>query len=120
MEVKIVSNSMISQLDSSKKIDKLYQMVKSGNLVILEGRLTNNEELMLTSKSLKHINDKFSGIDIAFLNVKKDANLLDKIKFKLATYLLKYEIGITVIGPSKKVKELKMNPEQIDILLSKN
>ena len=118
MEVKIVSNILISQLDSSKKIDKLYKMVKDGSLVILEGRLSTEEELMLTSKSLKHVSDKFSGIDIAYLNVKRDASAIDKIKFKIASILLKYEIGITVIGPSKKVKELKMNPDQIDILLS--
>ena len=120
MEVKIVSNSMISQLETSKKIDKIYSMVKSGNLVVLEGRLTTEEEMMLTSKSLKHVSDKFSGIDIAFLNAKNEGNRFERLKFKLAMYLLRYEIGITVIGPSKKVKELKMNPDQIDILLSKN
>lgn len=119
MEVKIVSNTMISEMDSNKKVDKLYRMVKDGSLIVLEGRLTNNEEMMLTSKSLKHISDKFSGIDIAFLNVKRDANLIEKMRFKLAAFLLRYEIGITVIGPSKQVKELKMNPEQIEILLSK-
>ena len=118
MEVKIVSNAMIGELDSSKKVDKIYKMVKDGNLVVLEGRLTNSEELMLTSKSLKHISDKFSGIDIAFLNVRRNANMFEKIRFKLATFLLKYEIGITVIGPSKRVKDLKMNPDQIDILLN--
>lgn len=119
MEVKIVSNSMIAHLESSKKVDKIYRMVKEGNLVILEGRLSNEEELNLTSKSLKHVNDTFSGIDIAFLNVKKDNSFFEKIRYRLAILLLKYEVGITVVGPSKKVKELKMNPEQIDILLSK-
>lgn len=118
MDVKILSNATISSLDSTKKVDKIYKMVKDGSLVVLEGRLTNQEELMLTSKSLKHVNDSFSGIDIAFLNVRNDSSFFEKLRFKLATFLLKYEVGITVIGPSKKVKELKMNPEQIEILLS--
>ncbi|MFT4244090.1 MAG: DUF2073 domain-containing protein [Candidatus Woesearchaeota archaeon] len=117
MDVKIISNSIISSLDSTKKIDKIYKMVKDGSLVILEGRLTNEEELALTSKSLKHVSETFSGIDIAFLNVKQNSSFFDKLRFKVATFLLKYEVGITVIGPSKKVKELKMNPEQIEILL---
>ena len=118
MDVKILSNATISSLDSTKKVDKIYKMVKDGSLVVLEGRLTNQEELMLTSKSLKHVTDTFSGIDIAFLNVRNDSSFFEKLRFKLATILLKYEVGITVIGPSKKVKELKMNPEQIEILLS--
>ncbi|MFP4401619.1 MAG: DUF2073 domain-containing protein [Candidatus Nanoarchaeia archaeon] len=119
MEVKIISNSVLKGLESSKKVDKIYRLVKDGSLVVIEGRLNNDEELALTSKSLKHVNESFSGIDIAFLNKSKENNLFEKLRYKLAAYLLRYEIGITVVGPSKKVKELKMNPEQIDILLSK-
>lgn len=117
MEVQVLSYLMMKSLNSEKKIEKILTLVKKGDIVMLEGRLHPDEELSLTSSALKNVSGKFSGIEIAYLSSVESKSFIDKLKHNIAKFLLKDRLGITVVGPSKIVKEIKMDPDKLEILL---
>lgn len=117
MGVQVLSYDLMKNLSTTKRVSKILDIVKKGDLVMLEGRLPGDEELALTSGALKSVSGKFSGIEIAFLASSDSTSILEKVKQTLAKLLVKDRFGITVIGPSKIVKEIKMDPNKLEILL---
>ena len=118
MGVQILAYELIKGLDSTKKAAKIIELVKKGDVVVLEGRLNAEEEMLLTSKALKNVSGKFSGIEIAFLGESSSKNVLEKVKNKVVQVLTKNRFGLTVIGPSKVVKEIKMDPDKLEVLFN--
>lgn len=119
MEIRVISYIMLNNWKEKEKLTKLLEYTKNGDLIFLEGKLTPTEETELIEKTMKSINKDFSGIEIAYLDYKTEKNFIEKIKSKIIKILLKDRAGITIIGPSKIVKEMKKDPLKIDILLNK-
>lgn len=117
MEVKIISSFALNSLDSDKKTKKILDIVKKGDIVVLEGRLSSDEELSITTKALQSVSGKFTGVEIAFLGDQNAESFIDKVKQRLVKVLSGRSIGITVVGPSKIIKEIKMDPNNLEILL---
>ena len=118
MGVQILSHNLFNKLNKNEKLKEILKIVKSGDLVLIEGSLTPEFELELTNKTLEKINEKFSGIEFANLNNKdeKTKNIFKIVKNKLINILLKDRIGLTIIGPSKIIKSIKSNPEKLEVL----
>lgn len=119
MGVQVLAYELIKNLDSEKKVKKIIEIVKKGDIVMLEGKLSAEEDLNLTSKALESVSGKFSGIEVAYLSSRDADSLMDKVKNSLLKIIASDRIGITVIGPSKIVKEIKMNPSKLEILFRK-
>ncbi len=119
MEVKIFSYEVLTRLSQFERINRILKIVRKGNLVLIEGRLKKEEEVLLISKTMENISKSFTGVEIAYLDSKTKGGLVEKIKNKLIKLLAKDRLGITVIGPSKVVKEIKMDPMKIEIFLKK-
>jgi len=115
--VQVLSYELTRALSSESKLKKILEIVKTGDIVMLEGKLTSEEETTLISRALKNVSGKFSGIEIAFLGTHTSKTIIDKIKEKLLNFIAQGRFGITVIGPSKKIKEIKMDPQKLEILL---
>lgn len=114
--VQVLSYELIKNWDSSDKLKKILDIVKKGDVVMLEGRLTAEEETELVYQALANVSGKFTGIEVAFLNSNKSRNILEKVRDSIVKILVKDRIGITVIGPSKIIKEIKMDPNKLEIL----
>ena len=114
---KIFTIDYINSFSQKKRIDFLFNLIKDGNVVIINGRLNPSDELEITNKSLERIDKNFSGIEIASLitDRKKEEKLLDRVKTKITNFLIKDKLGLTLIGPSKKIKEIKQNPSILEI-----
>ena len=115
--VQILSYSTIKNLDTDKKVKKIIKIIQEGKIVMLEGRLEPKEEYEITKSALKKVNDDFSGIEIGFLSSDSSNNFVEKIKNKILELIAKNRFGITVIGPSKIIKEIKMDPNKLEVLL---
>lgn len=115
--VQVLSHTLLKDLDPVKKLDKIFDTVKSGDIVMIEGRLTADEETTLISKALRNVSGKFTGIEIAFLEGTAKKSASQKLKDKIVKLLAGDRFGLTVIGPSKIIKEIKMNPEKLEIML---
>lgn len=118
MAVQILSYHLIKAYSSQQKVKKILDIVKKGDIIVLEGRLTSEEELSLTSSALQSVSGKFTGIEIAFLDSNIQDSTIEKIKASVLKLLAKERYGITVIGPSKVVKEIKMDPNKLEILFN--
>jgi len=116
MAMQVLSYELIKRLDSALRIKRILNIVKTGDIVMLEGKLSSEEEVELISSALANVSGKFSGIEVAFLNSSKDDNFLDSLRNKLLKIIAKDRFGITVIGPSKIIKEIKMDPNKLEVL----
>ena len=105
----------ISSLGSSERIKKLLKIVKENKIVLLEGRLRIDEEAQLIQKTMEIIDKNFKGIEIGTIDPKRGM-VLDKFKKSLAKFLLGNYGGLTIIGPATIVKEIKKDPNKIELL----
>jgi hypothetical protein len=110
----------IQEMTSAKRVKKLLSIVKENKIVLLEGRLTKQEEADLIKATMEEINEQFKGIELGVIYPdKKDADLLFKIKKNLVNFILGDRHGLTIIGPATVVKEIKQDPDKIQ-LFTKN
>jgi hypothetical protein len=107
----------IESLKSPERVNKLLQIVKKNKIILLEGKLRSQEEAELIRRTMEEIDDKFKGIEISpvIIDSKNDA-FVRKIKETLINLLLGDRRGFTIIGPASVVKEIKQDPEKIQLL----
>ncbi len=110
-------------LDSTERIKKILSIILGNNILILQGKLKPTEETRLigdTMAMIGHIKH-FKGIELAVIGgVGKDENVFDKFRRNVANALTGGDLGaITIIGPATVVKEIKKNPQKIELLLNK-
>ncbi|MBI2662280.1 DUF2073 domain-containing protein [Candidatus Woesearchaeota archaeon] len=111
----------IESLTSAKRINKLLNIVKDNRIVIMEGRLTKEEEADLIEITMEEIGPKFKGIELSVIYPDKNSNdLFKKIKGTVANVLLGNRIGLTIIGPASIVKKIEKNPDKIELLTKEN
>lgn len=116
MGVQVLSYDLMKQMERRDRIAKILDIVKKKDIVMLEGRLPPDEESELITEALENVSGKFSGIEVAFLDSHKSENLIERFRDTLLKVIARNRIGITVIGPSKVVKEIKMDPNKLEIL----
>lgn len=114
--VQVLSYDLVKSMRPSQKIKKILEIVMKGDVVMIEGKLASEEETSLISSALEVVSKKFSGIEIAYLDSKSSNSFVDKFKDRIVKVLAGDRVGITVVGPSKLVKEIKMDPQKLEIL----
>ncbi len=107
----------IDRLSSEKRIEKLLKIVKDEKIILLEGKLRAEEEASLIQRTMEEISKSFKGIEISPLNVhrKEDMAFFQKIKGRLINFLLGSRQGLTIIGPATIVKEIRQDPDKIEL-----
>ncbi len=106
----------IENLDSEKRVKKLLKIVKEDKILLLEGRLKKEEEAELIKKTMEHIDDKFKGIELGVIYPnRQDLPFLNKLKKGIIDMLLGDRKGLTIIGPATIVKEIKQDPDKIQL-----
>jgi len=107
----------IEDLDSTKRIIKLLKAVKANKIVLMEGRLKSNEEAELIRKTMEEIDEDFKGIELSVVNTANmGSKFFKKIRALLVNMLLGDRHGLTIIGPAKIIKEIKQDPDKIQLL----
>ena len=106
----------IEELGSARRVKKLIDIVKDNKIVVLQGRLKKEEEGDLIAITMEEIGDKFKGIELAVINPgDKDATGLKKARDNFFGFLFGDRQGITIIGPATIVKEIKKDPNKIEL-----
>ena len=107
----------IEDLGSARRVKKLIDLVKQNKIVLLQGRLKKEEETDLIEITMEEIGDKFKGIELAVINPEaKNQDLIKKVRSNFFGFLLGDRQGLTVIGPASIVKEIKKDPNKIELL----
>jgi len=119
LTLQFVPYSEIYSLNADGKVRKLLNIVKSDKIVLMEGRLAPSEETYLIEKTMEQINRSFKGIEICTIYPEKRNKLMfEKIRDEFFKLLLGNRQGLTVIGPASIVKEIKKDPNKIELLTS--
>lgn len=116
LTLQFVPYSEIEDLGSARRVKKLIDIVKENKIVLLEGRLKKEEETDLIAIAMEEIDNKFKGIELAILNPeRKSQNVFKNFKSSVVNALLGNRTGLTIIGPASIVKEIKKNPDKIEL-----
>jgi len=120
--IQFLPYSEIRNLGSNERIRKILGIVLGNNILILQGRLSVEEETRLigdTMAMMGYVKD-FKGIELAVISGNGKEGVLEKIKTGIVNKLSGGDLGaITIIGPATIVKEIKRNPKKIELLLNK-
>lgn len=116
LTLQFIPYNEIDGLSSDKRISKLLKAVKANKIVLLEGRLKPEEEAELIQRTMEQINDNFKGIELSAVNTAAlSEGFLKKLKSRLVNMLLGNRHGLTIIGPAKIIKEIKQDPDKIQL-----
>ena len=117
-KIRVISYSDIEDLSVSEKVEKILDLIKKEFVVVINGKLSIDEKNELYKKNLNHISKdlSFHGIEIAELFDKKESSWPKKVQKFLLKIVAGNKIGLTLIGPAKIIKEIKQDPDKIDIL----
>ena len=118
--IQFIPYSEIRNLNGDERIRKILKIILGNNILILQGKLSPEEETRLigdTMAMIEHVKN-FKGIELAVIPGNGKEGFFGKIKKGLANALTGGDLGaITIIGPATIVKEIKRNPKKIELFL---
>jgi len=105
----------ISRLDSDNRIKKLLKIVRENKIVVMQGRLKPFEETELIQKTMEGVNSKFKGIELCTIYPSDKKKMNNIFKRFVINAFMGERGGITIIGPATIVKEIKRDPNKIEL-----
>ena len=116
LTLQFVPYTEIESLSSVGRIRKLLNITKENRIVLLQGRLRKEEETELIKATMEEIDKDFKGIELSVIYPdKKESDLFRKIKRNFVSMLLGDRQGLTIIGPASVVREIKKDPDKIQL-----
>lgn len=116
LTLQFVPYSEIESLSSVGRIRKLLNIAKENKIVLLQGKLKKSEEAELIKATMEEINEDFKGIELSVIYPEsKNADLFKQFKTGFVNLLLGDRQGLTIIGPANIVKEIKKDPDKIQL-----
>ncbi len=121
LTLQFVPYSEIELLGSAERIRKLLGLVLTNKIVLLQGRLTAEEEARLIEDTMALIGNvkDFKGVELAVLSQKKEETplfSLRRMKGRIAK-ALGAQNEITIIGSASIVREIKRDPSKLQLML---
>lgn len=114
--LQFVPYAEVESLSAVGRIRKLLNLAKSNKIVLLQGRLSQDEEAELIKATMEEINKEFKGIELAVIeDKKKDSTGWDKFRQSMFSMMLGQRAGVTIIGPASIVKKVKKDPDKITL-----
>jgi hypothetical protein len=98
-----------------EKFPSLLEDLKEGTLILIDAKLTPEEESELIEETMKKVSEKFSGVEMSSLDLttKEDMSPLERLRMMLIERILGKKRGLTIIGPAKIIRKIKRNPEEL-------
>ena len=119
--IQFLPYSEIRNLSSDDRIRKILGIILGNNILILQGRLSSDEEARLigdTMAMIGHVKN-FKGIELAVISGNREDSIWGKMTKGIARFLAGGDFSaITIIGPASIVKDIKKNPKKIELFLN--
>jgi len=114
LQIEFISPRVIEK-SGKQKLNYVLDAVRKGNkILVLEEPLTSQEESELIKMTMLHVDKGFTGIEVATLG-----NASIDITTHLVRLLGGRPRGLTVVGPSRIIKEIKRDPNKLNLLARK-
>ncbi|MDD2678300.1 MAG: DUF2073 domain-containing protein [Candidatus Nanoarchaeia archaeon] len=115
VDLEFIPFEILKNMDLSQQVKFIIKKTKEGKILIFDSQLNPKEEAKLISETMKHIDKKFSGIEICSLHSEKTGTLIEKAKSFIFKGLTGKMRGTSIVGPAKIIKQIKRDPESISI-----
>lgn len=112
IELEFISSDMLDKKKGDDKMKFILDRIKQNKILVMEESLSTTEEARLIEATMKQVSDKFPGVEVSTLGEKSEKG----IRERLIRMLGGRTGGLTVIGPSKLIKKIKKEPQQISVL----
>lgn len=99
--------------------ETVFSELKKGTIVVVDAKITAEEEARIIEETMKRVDLKFKGIEISTLelNPGKENKLASIIKDKLYKLVSGKERGITLIGSANIIKKIESHPEELSFYI---
>lgn len=114
LTIQYIPHSQIQDLSSDSKIKRLLRIVKEDKIVLMEGRLKTEEETKLIQETMDLVNSKFKGVEVCTITPQEKMSLIKK---SFLDIVFGDKRGMTIIGPASIIKEIKRDPNKIQLLM---
>ena len=96
-------------------LGKFLKNLQENTIVLIDAKLTADEEANLIKETMGRVSNQFSGIELNSLEFANGRNLgnFDKIKNMVIERIIGKKRGLTIIGPAKTVHQIRKNPEEL-------
>ncbi|MFH1721430.1 MAG: DUF2073 domain-containing protein [Candidatus Altiarchaeota archaeon] len=115
LEIEFISAEVLEK-SVEGKIPLILEKIKANKILVIEECLSPQEEADLIEATMEVVDKKFPGIEVSTLREKSES----RFKEKLIRFLGGKTGGLTVVGPSKLVKKIKKEPQQISMFAEAN
>lgn len=118
LTLQFIPYTEIEKLNSEDRIQRLLQNVKKNKVVLMQGRLRPVEETTLIQKTMEQVSKSFKGIELCTIHPEqqKDKKFFEIMKAMFVKMLVGSREGFTIIGPASVVKEIRKNPDKVELL----
>ena len=109
------------QLSKQARIQRILEDVRDDRIVIIDRALTPEERIELIRLALEEYDlEGNRGIEIEVWDQHGGGkNVVRRLRERLARLLLPdLRIGFTIIGPATLIKEIKKDPEKVELITS--
>jgi len=111
IELEFISSDILEEYKGEEKMQFILDKIKDNKILVMEESLSSTDEAKLIEATMRNISEKFSGIEVSTLREKQETGIREMI-IKL---LGGKTGGLTVIGPSKLIKQIKKEPKRISV-----
>lgn len=97
-------------------IKNFLKDLESNTIILIDAKLTPEEEAGLIKQTMEKVSSSFSGIELSSLDgleSKEGSSGLDRVKTMIAEMLTGKKRGLTILGPAKMVRKIERNPEEL-------
>jgi hypothetical protein len=112
VQIEFIGSNMLAGMTVQQKMDYILDHVKEDKIVVIEEGMSALEESALIRVTMSQVTKKFPGIEVSTLREKNATGLREK----LIRMLGGSTGGLTVIGPSRLVKQITKDPKRISML----
>ena len=98
-----------------EKFKKILKDLEANTIILVDAKLDAKEEAALIAETMRSVSDKFAGIELSSIEIKKKnkEGHYDRFKEALIEKIIGKKRGMTVLGPAKVVQKIKRNPEEL-------
>ncbi len=112
VQIEFVSIKTLHNKDADEKAKFIITAVKKERkILILEEALSRDEERILYQRTMESVTKDFPGIEISSFGEE-----LPSMRQALISILGGRKAGLTIIGPSNLVKQIKKDPDKLRVL----
>ncbi|MFP4111584.1 MAG: DUF2073 domain-containing protein [Candidatus Woesearchaeota archaeon] len=122
LTLQFIPYAEIESLNSHSRIQKVLGVIKDNKIVLMEGRLKKSEEAELIKKTMEEIGENadndFKGIELSVIQPSlKNKDFFRQLRYRFINMILGDRQGFTVVGPASIVKEIKQDPDKLQLFI---